>query len=141
MTQFPDRIPLRAAHAPLVLRLALAAVFASHGITRLVMDRVTPFGEVLDKWGFPFGIAWAWGVTLFEILAAALLLVNRAVKPVCLLLVVEMATGIWFVHWKHGWFVVGHGQNGMEYSFMLIAALLALISLQPGVKHEKKHGA
>ena len=36
-----------------------------------------------------------------------------------------MAFGIYLVHWKHGWFVVGHGTNGIEYSVTLVAALLA----------------
>ena len=30
------------------------------------------------------------------------------------------------VHWKEGWFVVGAGRNGMEYSALLIASLLAI---------------
>lgn len=125
-----NRIPLYPSHAPIVLRIALAIIFASHGLTRLLMERITPFGAALDSWGFPYGIAWAWGVTAFEIIAAVLLIANRQVRLVCLLLIVEMITGIIFVHWKHGWFVVGHGQNGMEYSVMLIAGLLALFSLQ-----------
>lgn len=125
-----NRIPLHPSHASIILRIALAVIFASHGLTRLFMDRVTPFGAVLDSWGFPFGIGWAWGVTLFEIVAAVLLLANRYVRLVCLLLTIEMITGIIFVHWKNGWFVVGHGQNGMEYNVMLIAGLLALFSLQ-----------
>lgn len=125
-----NRIPLNPSHAPLLLRIALAGIYASHGLTRLFMDRVTPFGVALDHWGFPYGIAWAWGVTLFEIVAAVLLLANRYVRPVCLLLIIEMVTGIIFVHGKNGWFVVGHGENGIEYSVMLIAGLLALFSLR-----------
>lgn len=120
----------RGRRAALFLRVALAAIYASHGLTRLLMDRVTPFGEFLDAQGFPLGIAWAWGVTLFEIAAAVLLLANRWLRPVCILLIIEMLMGIVLVHWQHGWFVVGHGEYGMEYSVMLIAGLLALFSLQ-----------
>lgn len=119
----------RATHAPYILRFALAAIFLSHGITRAYMGRVPPFGESLDAWGFPLGIAWAWGVTLFEIAGSLLLLANRLVRPVCLLFVVQMTVGIIFVHWPYGWFVVGHGTYGMEYSFLLIAALLSLFAL------------
>ena len=42
-----------------------------------------------------------------------------------LVFVVQMVFGIYLVHLKHGWFVVGHGSNGMEYSVTLIAVLLA----------------
>lgn len=119
----------RVTHATLLLRIALATVFLSHGVTRAYMGRVAPFGEALDSWGFPLGIAWAWGVTLFEIVGSLLLLANRLIRPVCLLFVVQMVVGIIFVHWPHGWFVVGHGTYGMEFSFLLIAALLALFAL------------
>ncbi len=130
-----NALPIRPWMAPLLLRLALAAVFLSHGVVRTYMDRVTPFGEWLDSQGFPLGIAWAWGVTLFEIVGSLLLLANRLVRPVCLLFVLQMLTGIALIHWHHGWFVVGHGQNGMEFSVLLIASLLALFALnQPANK-------
>jgi hypothetical protein len=37
----------------------MALVSMSHGLTRIVTDRVTPFGRGLDSWGFPYGIYWA----------------------------------------------------------------------------------
>jgi putative oxidoreductase len=36
------------------------------------------------------------------------------------------ACGIWLVHAAAGWFVVGLGRNGMEYSVLIITCLLAL---------------
>jgi len=30
------------------------------------------------------------------------------------------------VHYPDGWFVVGAGRNGMEYSMMLLAGLIAV---------------
>lgn len=127
--KYLDSIPLKPTVAPLILRLALAAIFLSHGVTRTYTDRVAPFGEWLDSQGFPLGIAWAWGVTLFEIIGGILLLLNYWLRPVCLLFIVQMLTGIILIHWSHGWFVVGHGTNGMEFSVMLIASLLALFAL------------
>jgi len=35
--------------------------------------------------------------------------------------------GIVTVHFQEGWFVVGAGRNGMEFSFILIAVLLAIL--------------
>jgi putative oxidoreductase len=124
-----DRIPLKPEHAAFVLRIALAAIFMSHGITRAVMDRVTPFGTFLDAQGFPLGIAWAWGVTLLEIVGGALLLAGYWLRPLCVLFTIQMLTGIILVHLRHGWFVVGHGTGGMEFSVMLVAGLLALFAL------------
>lgn len=109
----------------------MALVFLSHGITRLATDRVTPFGRAFDAWGFPYGIGWAWGVTLWELAGGMLLLLGWKTHLVPFVFVVQMAFGIWLVHWKHGWFVVGHGVNGMEYSVTLIAALLATALTAP----------
>lgn len=128
-----DRIPLRPHYAAHLLRFALAAIFLSHGVTRAYMGRVDPFGESLDAWGFPVGIAWAWGVTVFEIVGGLLLVANRLIRPISLLFASEILTGIFLVHRPHGWFVVGHGQNGMEFSVLIFASLLALFALrQPG---------
>lgn len=131
-----SKVPLNPWLAVHVLRVAVAVVFLSHGLTRAWMDRVTPFGDVLDAWGFPVGIAWAWGVTLLEIIGGLLLLANVFIRPLAALFVIQMLVGIWFVHLPNGWFVVGHGQNGMEYSFLIIAACLALFSLaNPDARH------
>ena len=111
--------------AHLVLRYTMALVFLSHGITRVVTDRVTPFGRAFDAWGWPFGIYWAWGVTLWELVGGVLLLLGYRAGIVPLVFVVQMLFGIWLVHLRHGWFVVGHGFNGVEYSVTIIAALLA----------------
>src|SRR5688500_15317849 len=115
-----------------LLRFTMALVFLSHGITRVVTDRVTPFGRAFDAWGFPYGIYWAWGVTLWELVGGVLLLIGWKPHLVPLVFVVQMAFGIWLVHLRHGWFVVGHGVNGMEYSVTLIAALLAAALTAPG---------
>lgn len=48
-----------------------------------------------------------------------------------LVFVIQMLFGIYLVHLKHGWFVVGHGFNGMEYSVTLIAALFAIALTAP----------
>lgn len=120
--------PLLAYH---VLRFTMAWVFLSHGITRVVTDRVAPFGRAFDAWGWPYGPYWAWGVTLWELVGGTLMLLGFKAWLVAPVFVVEMAFGIWLVHARHGWFVVGHGANGMEYSVTLIAALLALALTAP----------
>lgn len=34
-----------------------------------------------------------------------------------------IAAGIVLIHSSNGWFVVGHGSNGMEYSVLILAVL------------------
>ena len=113
--------------AHLILRCTVGLIFLSHGITRTVTDRVTPFGVFLDKSGFPGGLYWAWGVTLWELAGGALLVLGFQARIASLVFIVQMLFGIWLVHWKSGWFVVGHGFNGMEYSVLIIAACLGVI--------------
>ena len=114
-----------------VIRLALAGLIAAHGWARLLAGGVAPFGAWLDGQGFPLGIAIAWGITLFEIGGTVLLAVGRFVRPLTLVYAAIYAMGIVLVHAKAGWFVVGLGRNGAEYSVLLIVCLLC-VGLQRG---------
>ena len=125
------------ATAHLVLRSTMALVFLSHTLTRMATERVAPFGKAFDAWGWPFGIYWAWGVTLWELVGGVLLLAGVKPRWVSVGFVVQMVFGIYLVHLKHGWFVVGHGFNGMEYSVTIIAALIAVALTAP---HELPRG-
>ena len=121
----------RIAIANLLLRTSMALVFLSHTIVRTALDRVAAFGKFFDSLGWPFGIYWAWGVTLWEFVGGILLLVGWKPRWVAPVFIVQMVFGIWLVHWKNGWFVVGHGFNGMEYSVTLIFVLAAIVLTAP----------
>jgi putative oxidoreductase len=110
-----------------LLRVALAAMLAVHGVYRIAAGGVAPFGEFLASRGFPAGAAIAWAISIFEIAGAALLASGRLVTTVSALFAVQLLFGIWLVHASHGWFVVGGGRNGVEYSVTLIAGFTALI--------------
>jgi len=110
----------------LILRLALAGLILAHGWYRALHGGVAPFGDFLDGRGFVIGDVLAWAITVFEMLAPVLLIVGRYVFPVTLVCAFIYAMGIWLVHAPAGWFVVGAGRNGMEYSVLLIAALLCV---------------
>lgn len=110
----------------LVLRIALAGLILAHGWYRCLNGGVAPFGEFLDAQGFKVGLALAWAVTVFEMIAPILLIAGRFVFPVTLVCSVIYALGIWLVHAPAGWFVVGAGRNGVEYSVLLIIALLCV---------------
>lgn len=109
-----------------LIRVGLAVLLFVHGAARVYHDAVTPFGGFLDGRGLPFGIGFAWGVTVLELVAAPLLAWGRWVAPVALVFAGIYACGIWLVHASAGWFVVGLGRNGMEYSVLIIICLLSL---------------
>lgn len=108
----------------LVLRLVLAGLIAAHGWARWWAGGVVPFGTWLDSQGWPGGLAIAIGVTTLEITGSVLLALGRWVPPLCLAFSAVYAMGIVLVHAKAGWFVVGLGRNGAEYSVLLITCLL-----------------
>lgn len=112
-----------------LLRLLLAGLIAAHGWARLIVGGVVPFGQWLDSLGFPFGFAIAAAITGFEIVGTLVLVARRFVLPLCLVFAFIYTMGIVLLHAKVGWFVVGLGRNGSEYSVLLIACLL-LVGLQ-----------
>lgn len=122
----------RSAFAWLGLRVLLAGLIAAHGWARLLAGGVAPFGKFLDAQGFPGGFYFAALVTAIEIFGSIALALGRAVAPLCALFAFIYIMGIVLVHAKAGWFVVGLGRNGAEYSVLLIACLIAV-----GLQHVK----
>lgn len=106
-----------------VLRVATAATFLIHGVHRFTTGGYAPFGEWLETQGFPLGQAWAWAVTLIEVVGGPILAAGRLVLPLAGYFALQTLLGIWLVHAPHGWFVVGAGRNGMEFSALLIVCL------------------
>lgn len=114
----------------LALRLALAGLIGAHGYYRLFTGGSSGFGQWLTAQSIPFGLAVAWAITLIEVSGSVLLALGRLVFPLTLLLSAIYVAGIIMVHAAEGWFVVGGGRNGAEYSVLLIVALLCV-----GVQH------
>jgi putative oxidoreductase len=112
--------------AIVILRVAVAALLIIHGVSRLRLGLVDDFGSFLAARGLPFGPALAWTITVVEIAGGLALAAGRLVIPLCLWFIVELAAGLALVHYPEGWFVVGSGRNGMEYSALLIAALASI---------------
>lgn len=79
---------------------------------------------------------------MFEIGATLLLLLNRFVPLICAIFSIIYVAGIVLVHAPEGWFVVGHGRNGVEYSVLLIGCLVILgIKAYSEQKFANKSGA
>jgi putative oxidoreductase len=62
-----------------------------------------------------------------HIIAAVLLLLNKYIKVAGFVTIFILIMGIILVHFQEGWFVVGGGRNGVEYNFLLIFVLLAIM--------------
>jgi putative oxidoreductase len=110
----------------MLIRLTLAGLIAAHGWARLLAGAVDPFGAWLGTQGVPLGMAVAWGITVFEIAGAPLLALRRFVFPLSVAYAAIYAVGIAMLHVHAGWFVVGLGRNGMEFSVLLIVCLLCV---------------
>jgi putative oxidoreductase len=113
----------RSRRALFALRVVIATLLGIHGWYRLIAGGVEPFGGWLDSLGFPLGFWIAAGVTAYEIVGTPLLALGRFVTPLCAGYLLIYTMGLWLVHWPAGWFVVGGGRNGMEYSVLLLACL------------------
>ena len=123
-----DNVATRADRALTGIRMLVAALVFVHGAARWLHGGVAPFGAWLDGLGFPAGLGIAGFVTLYELVAAPLLAFGprRWHTPVALVFATLYGFGLWLVHWPAGWFVVGLGRNGMEYSVCLIGVFLAI---------------
>ncbi len=111
----------------LLQRLTLAGLLAAHGWTRLLNGGVPLFGGYLDATlGLPegAGIVLAGAITAFEIIGTVLWALGKYLLPLSLVFSSIYIAGIVLVHAPEGWFVVGAGRNGCEYSVLLIVLLL-----------------
>jgi putative oxidoreductase len=110
----------------MILRAATAAVMIIHGIARARLGIVDDFGVVLNQWGFPLGFALAWTITIVEIAGGAILAAGFLVLPLCAWFAFQLLMGIYLIHGRVGWFVVGAGRNGMEFSAFLLLCLIVI---------------
>lgn len=109
-----------------LLRLVIAVIIASHGWHRVLSGGYEPFGGWLDSQGLPFGVALALGITLYEVIGSVFLAWGKQIAYLCIGYIAIYATGLVMVHLPNGWFVVGSGSNGVEYSVLIITALVCI---------------
>jgi putative oxidoreductase len=109
-----------------LLRAGTAIVMMVHGLARWRLGIVDDFGTVLGVWGFPAGLALAWTITIVEIVGGAALAAGWFVRPMVAWFIIQLVAGIYLIHGRVGWFVVGAGRNGMEFSTVLILCLIVI---------------
>lgn len=112
-----------------ILRVAVAIILLTHSVFGIFDNGINDFGNLyLNQIGFaPYGVFLAWSIKLSHIVAAILLLINKYINFAAIITILVLIMGIILVHFKEGWFVVGGGRNGMEYNFLLICVLLAIM--------------
>ena len=109
-----------------LLRMVTALLFMAHASMRFVNGTIPQFGTFMESQGFPNGQAWVLAITVYELGAGSLLIVNRGVRWAASGLAAIVAVGIWLIHRHNGWFVGEHGTGGSEYSVALLAMLLVI---------------
>jgi putative oxidoreductase len=112
-----------------ILRFAVAIILLTHSIPGMFNNGVNDFGNLyLNQIGFaPVGVYLAWLIKISHVVCAVLLLLNKFIKPAAIVTIFILIMGIVLVHFKEGWFVVGGGRNGVEYNFLLICVLVAIM--------------
>lgn len=124
--RLPDFPSEKAAHN--TLRAVMGIIFITHGAARLFYGSVPDFGAYLNAEGFLIGLPLAWAITAGEIFCGSLLVLGRYVRYCVIFHAVVILGGIILVHLPQGWFVVGHGSGGVEYSLLILAVLSFIYS-------------
>lgn len=120
----------------LLLRLAVAMVLLTHSLHGILTNHdVADFGRLfLNQIGFaPAGVALAWSIVIFQLVSAIFLVLNLFTIIAAAGNIVILVMGIVLLHFNEGWFVVGAGRNGMEFSVLLIFVLVAIMVQIPAV--------
>ncbi|MCY1498692.1 hypothetical protein D3C87_58300 [compost metagenome] len=122
-----------------ILRFAVAVILVMHSVPGMFNNGINDFGNLyLNTVGFaPYGVFLAWLIKLSHVAVAVLLLWNKYVKLASIVTIFILVMGIVMVHFSEGWFVVGGGRNGVEFNFLLIFVLLAIM-FPNGINNKKK---
>ena len=107
-------------------RVVLSLLLIIHGVVRLSVGGAIHFGAYLEGEGIPGGTIIAYLLTFFEIVGGCLLALRVYTKWIVSVFLLEIILGLIMVHAKEGWFVVGYGRNGSEYSVLIIISLLLI---------------
>ncbi len=112
-----------------LLRFPVAVILIMHSIPGIFNNGINDFGNLyLNTIGFaPFGLFIAWAIKLSHIVCAICIVLDKYIKWAVIASILILIAGIFLVHLKEGWFVVGGGRNGVEFNFLLIFVLLAIL--------------
>jgi putative oxidoreductase len=113
---------------PLLLRLALAAIFIFHGL-RMVGSAETQWGarwmQSADAPPAPVQLTVSWG----ELIGGIALAIGFLSRLAALGIIGIMAGAIYTVHWPNGFDIQ---KGGFEYNFAIIVVCLCIVLGGPG---------
>ena len=111
-----------------LLRVSVAILFMAHAAVRVANGSIVQFAGFMEAKGFIFATALVWAITIFELIGGALMIAGRWTKSLAAGFMLIAGAGIIVIHAQNGWFVGEHGTGGMEYSVLLLIALLVIAS-------------
>jgi putative oxidoreductase len=117
---------IKPAYALIGLRVVVAGIFIAHAMVRWVGGTIERFGGFLDERGFVWGVGIVWALTVYELVGGVLMALGIFARWLALFFFLILLIGIVIIHFDNGWFVGEHGTGGMEYSVLLMAALLVI---------------
>jgi len=118
---------IRPGHVALdLVKLAVCAIVLTHGVHRYLYGEIPGLGAALAGFGFPFPLVQAHLVNLAETGGVLLIALGILVRPMCAILILIFATGVVLIHWQLGFFILGPGEGGWEFSALLIACFTAV---------------
>lgn len=111
-----------------IVRVSVALIILMHPLHGFFHAANIPlFGGYLESLGYPFGTALAWAVLIIQTVCSLAMLCKRLVAPACIGHIVIVTFGLVHFHYPNGWYVVGPGTGGMEWAFILLSSLLAVL--------------
>lgn len=123
-------------YGPAVLRWCVGAVFLAHGAQKLFGlwggPGLAGTSAFFTSLGLPAPYPLALLVAVTEFAGGALLILGGLTRWVALALAVDMAVAIWKVHYSHGFFLSSPRGQGIEFTLVLIGAMLCLMLTGPG---------
>lgn len=111
-----------------LLRVVTPALFMAHAIGRMAYGTIPQFAQFMGNLGFPAPVLLVWAITLTELVAGTMVILNFRVRWAAAALAAIALGGIVLIHARIGWFVGEHGTGGSEYSVALLAMLCVIMA-------------
>jgi putative oxidoreductase len=107
----------------LIGRIGLGAIFVVHGYQKLAQWGIDGTSAAFTQMSVPAPTLSAWFAAMVELVGGTALIIGFALPVAGVLLALDMAGALVFVHLSHGFFSTS---NGYEYVLALTVASLAI---------------
>ncbi|MGH2684322.1 MAG: DoxX family protein [Actinomycetota bacterium] len=126
--------------SPIIVRLIVGMLMLAHGIDKLRggTSGIEGFGDFLSSKGFPAGVAFAWLVTMLELVGGAMLIAGLLSRLVASLMTIELIVAITIATGPNG-LISGDAGVGYERDLAYIMGFLAIVILGPGRRPSLDH--